>query len=83
MARKTLSVSKDAYDALARMKIIREPFTDVILRLTAVGKKGTLLDHVKSLEPDEEFAGALERILKKRSKLALASLKDYSWRVRS
>jgi len=41
------------------MKKERESFTEAILRLTEKKEKGTLLDYVRSLEPDEEFAEEL------------------------
>ena len=63
MGHKTLTVSKEAYQALARLKKDRESFTQVILRLTEKKEKGTLLDFVRSLEPDEEFAQELEKVV--------------------
>jgi len=44
------------------MKTENESF----LRLKKKKEKGTLLDYVKSLEPDEEFAELLEEVLKER-----------------
>ena len=58
-----MRVSKEAYEALARMKKERESFTEAILRLTEKKERGTLLDYVRSLEPDEEFAEELERVV--------------------
>ncbi len=68
MAHKTLTVSEDAYDALARLKARGESFTEVILRLTTKTRKGTLLDYVRTMEPDEEFAKSLEEIVKRRER---------------
>jgi predicted CopG family antitoxin len=63
MAHKTLTISEEAYSALYRLKSRGESFTEVILRLTAKTKRGSLLDYVRSIEPDEELAEALEGIV--------------------
>jgi len=68
MAHKTLTISEEAYAALARLKERRESFTDVILRLTAKARRGTLLDYVRSMQPDEEFAKALEQVVQSRER---------------
>ncbi len=73
MAHKSLTISEEAYDALSRMKGPKESFTDIILRLTALRRRGSLLDYVKTLEPDEKLAGVLERVLEKRDKLELTA----------
>jgi predicted CopG family antitoxin len=73
MGHKTLTVSEEAYEALARMKKERESFTEAILRLTDKREKGTLLDYVLSLEPDEEFAEELEKVVKERRKIVVAA----------
>jgi len=69
MAHKTISISEEAYLALARLKGEKESFTDIILRILKKRGEGTLLDYVKSLEPDGELAEALEQILKERQEL--------------
>ncbi len=66
MAHKTLTVSEEAYSALAKLKSQGESFTDVILRLATKKSKGSLLDYVRSLDPDEDFARILEEIVKSR-----------------
>jgi predicted CopG family antitoxin len=66
MRHKTLTVSEEAYQALARLKKERESFTQVILRLTDKKERGTLLDFVRSLEPDEGFAQELEKVVEER-----------------
>jgi len=71
MGHKTLTVSEEAYEALARLKKERESFTEVILRLTRKKERGTLLDYVRSLEPDEEFAEELEKVVEERKNIAL------------
>jgi predicted CopG family antitoxin len=68
MAHKTLTISEEAYSALYRLKSRGESFTEVILRLTAKTKRGSLLDYVRSIEPDEEFAETLERIVSGRER---------------
>jgi predicted CopG family antitoxin len=73
MGHKTLTISEEAYEALARMKKERESFTEAILRLTKKNEKGTLLDYVLSLDPDEEFAEELEKVVEERSKTVVAA----------
>ena len=50
MGHKTLTVSEEAYEALARLK----------------KERGTLFCFVRSLEPDEEFAEELETVSRRR-----------------
>jgi len=50
MGHKTLTVSEEAYEALARLK----------------KERGTLFGFVRSLEPDEEFAEELETVSRRR-----------------
>jgi len=66
-----LTVSEEAYEALARLKKERESFTEAILRLTRKKERGTLLDYVRSLEHDEEFAEELEKVVEERKGIAL------------
>ena len=66
-----MTVSEEAYEALARLKKERESFTEAILRLTRKKERGTLLDYVRSLEPDEEFAEELEKVVEERKNIAL------------
>ena len=73
MVHKTLTISEEAYDALARAKGRDESFTKVILRLTKKRSAGNLLDYVRSFSPDEELASAVEKVLKKRSTIHLRS----------
>jgi predicted CopG family antitoxin len=73
MTRKSLTISAEAYNALARTKGKDESFTKVILRLTRKKAAGNLLDYVRSLSPDEELASAIEKVLEKRSKIRLRS----------
>jgi predicted CopG family antitoxin len=71
MAHKTITISEEAYEALAKAKTVKESFTDVILRIVKKRKEGTLLDYVRSLEPDEEFATILDGILEDRKRVSL------------
>jgi len=71
MGHKTITISDEAYAALAGLKQKRESFTEAILRLTRKKSRGTLLDYVKSLEPDEEFAEIMDEVLEEREKVTL------------
>jgi predicted CopG family antitoxin len=71
MAHKTLTISEEAYDALARLKSKDESFTKVILRLAQRKSKGNLLDYVRSFAPDNELADRIEQVVKKRSSIRL------------
>ena len=73
MAHKTITISEEAYEALAGVKAAKESFTDVILRIVKKRKEGTLLDHVRSVEPDEEFAKTLEDVVKERNRISLTA----------
>ncbi len=66
MAHKTLTVSEEAYNALARLKFKDESFTKVILRLAQQKSKGSFLTYMKSISPDPGLADSLERVLEKR-----------------
>lgn len=74
MAHKTLTISEEAYAALARMKGRGESFTEVVLRLTAKARRGSLLEYVRKMEPDEEFAKTLEDIVRRREQAHLRSV---------
>jgi len=71
MAHKTVTISEEAYEALAKMKGEKESFTEVILRIVKKKEEGTLLDYVRSIKPDEEFAATLEEIIKERKTISL------------
>ena len=73
MAHKTITISEEAYEALAKAKTEKESFTDVILRIVKKRKEGTLLEYLRKLEPDEEFAKVLERILEERKRISLTA----------
>ncbi|MBS7622451.1 antitoxin VapB family protein [Candidatus Bathyarchaeota archaeon] len=71
MAHKTITISEEAYNALAKVKGEKESFTDVILRIARKKGSGNLLDYVRSLQPDEELARTLEEIVQERKKISL------------
>jgi len=76
MAHKTITISEEAYDALARMKKTNESFTEVILRLTSrKGSAQALLDFIDRMPVSEEFARNVEEAMKetRRAKLREAS----------
>ena len=73
MAHKTITISEEAYEALAGVKAAKESFTDVILKIVKKKEEGTLLDYVRSIEPDEEFAKTLEDVVKERKGISVAS----------
>jgi len=73
MAHKTITISEEAYEALAGVKAAKESFTDVILKIVKKRKEGTLLDYVRSIEPDEEFAKTLEDVVKERKGISVAA----------
>ncbi|HEY4823049.1 MAG TPA: antitoxin VapB family protein [Candidatus Bathyarchaeia archaeon] len=73
MAHKTLTISEEAYNALARVKSKDESFTKVILRLTGKKAKGNLLEYIKSIGPNNELADRLEIVLAERSRIRLGA----------
>jgi predicted CopG family antitoxin len=60
MAHKTLTISEEAYEALAKLKSQNESFTQVILRLSKEKESGKLSEYLKSIKPDEELARNVE-----------------------
>jgi predicted CopG family antitoxin len=75
VTRKSLTISEEAYNALAQRKSKNESFTKVILRLARqqTKTKGNLLDFVRSMGPDNELADRIEDVLKKRPKIRLGT----------
>jgi len=66
MAHKTITISDDAYEALAKSKRENESFTKVILRLTSEsGSASSLLEHLRGSPTDEELAGNIERAMRR------------------
>lgn len=74
MAHKTLTISEEAYNALARVKTKDESFTKVILRLTGKRAKGNLLEYIRSVAPNNELADRLEKVLEERGRIRLRTL---------
>ena len=73
MAHKTITISEEAYEALAGVKAAKESFTDVILKIVKKKEEGTLLDYVRNIEPDEEFAKTLEDVVKERKGISVGA----------
>jgi len=67
MAHKTITISDDAYEALAKSrKASDESFTKVILRLTSERTKaGSLLRHLEASQADEELALSVEEAMQR------------------
>jgi predicted CopG family antitoxin len=77
MGHKTITISDDAYEALAKAKTDNESFTKVILRLTSQRTTaGALLDYLQDSLPDEDLAASIEERTKttKQSRLTRADL---------
>ncbi len=64
MAHKTLTVSEEAYDALARLKTQNESFTEVILRLSKQTEVGKLSEYIETMKPDQDLANEIEKVSK-------------------
>jgi len=69
MAHKTLTISEEAYNALARIKSKDESFTKVILRLAQRRSNGNLLEYVRSFPPDNDLADRIEEVLENRGSI--------------
>jgi predicted CopG family antitoxin len=66
MAHRTITISDDAYEALAKSKRENESFTKVILRLTSEsGSASSLLKHLRDSPVDEELARNIERAMQR------------------
>lgn len=59
MAHKTLTISEDAYKALAELKKEGESFTELIKRITKTLHKKRLSEFIGVLKDDEEFEKAV------------------------
>jgi len=69
MAHKTLTISEEAYNALAREKQSNESFTEVILRMTSKkGKASSLLKVLEKMPANEELARNVESSMKRMRK---------------
>jgi len=66
MAHKTITISEQAYRALARLKSDNESFTQAILRLTSdKGSASSLLDFFQKLPGSENLASNVELAMKR------------------
>ncbi len=67
MAHKTITISEEAYKALARIKNEKESFTDVILRIAGKKtKKKLLVEWLESSKTNEDLAQAIENVYNNR-----------------
>jgi predicted CopG family antitoxin len=82
MARKTLSISEEAYKALYRFKGKNESLSEAVLRLAGRGAKGSLLEYVRSTTPSKQVANNIEKILKGRNSVQVRSLHEETVRKR-
>ena len=73
MARKTLSISEEAYKALYRAKGKNESLTEAILRLAGRGAKGNLLECIRTTTPNNRLANNIERVLETRNSVHIRS----------
>ncbi len=73
MARKTLSISEEAYKALYRAKGKNESLTETVLRLAGRGSKGRLLEYIRSTTPNKDVADKIDRALKGRNSVQVRS----------
>jgi predicted CopG family antitoxin len=73
MAKKTLTLSEQAYRAIDRLKSKDEHVAKPIPRRVQGSTKGNLLDYVRSFAPDNELADRIEEVLKKRGSIRLRS----------
>ena len=72
MAHKTITISEEAYEALAKMKKERESFTDVILRVASSrGSASSLLRSLREIGHHEELARNIEASMKRMRKAQL------------
>lgn len=76
MAHKTITISEEAYDALARQRKEHESFTEVILRVTSGrGNASSLLKLVENMPADEDLARSIESAMKRTRKARLRRVK--------
>lgn len=76
MAHKNITISEEAYSALAARKKENESFTDVILRVTSdKGKASSLLRLIDSWSPDEDLARSVESAMRSTRKAKLRNVK--------
>ncbi|MFQ6127456.1 MAG: antitoxin VapB family protein [Thermoplasmata archaeon] len=71
MAHKTITISEEAYEALARLKHNGESFSRVILRVAHRHTAQKLLEYFESQEPAPDLAESIERVYSERSRVHL------------
>jgi len=76
VARKTLSISEEAYKALYRFKGKNESLSKAVLRLAGRGAKGSLLEYVRSTTPSRQVADSIEKVLQERNNIQVRSLHE-------
>lgn len=75
MAHKTLTISEEAYSALAKLKNPNESFTKVILRLSAKSQVGKLSEYMEKMGPDPELAINVEEASRRMRSARLRKIK--------
>jgi len=66
MAHKTITISEEVYESLAKHKSPNESFTKAILRLTSGrGRARTLLEFLEGMSPSEDLANQVEKAMKR------------------
>ncbi len=74
MAHKTITISEEAYEALKSLKVGNESFTEVILRVAQIRKKGEhILQWVREEKDRTDLAEGVEGIYKRRGEIKLRS----------
>ncbi len=74
MAHKTITISEEAYEALKSLKVGNESFTEVILRVAQIRKKGEhILQWVREDKDRTDLAEGVESIYKRRGEIKLRS----------
>jgi predicted CopG family antitoxin len=77
VAHRTITISEEAYNALAARKKENESFSEVILRVTSdKGKASSLLKAIESWAPDEDLASSIESVMKRTRKVKLRHIKS-------
>ena len=72
---RTITISDDAYRALAKIKGRKESFTEVILRVTSGrGNAIPLLKYLEQLPAGEDLARSIERVTERTRKVRLRKI---------
>ena len=82
MARKTLSISEEAYRALYRFKGNNKSLSEAVLRLAGRGSKGSLLEYVRSTTPSKQVVDSIEKVLGERNSVQVRSIHEENVRER-